>query len=72
MQISILVGIVVGIVTVGGVFLKLAYHMGQMAQQLRGVTQAIEGVSEQVKELFEWRYQSAIRSEKGRGRLPRD
>lgn len=72
MQISILVGIILGILSIGGVFLKLAYHMGQMAQQLKGVTEAIEGISTQVKELFEWRFQSAVRSQKGRGGLPRD
>lgn len=67
-----LVGLIVGLISVVGVFIKMAYNMGRMAQQLQSVAEAIEGITKQITELFEWRYQSAIRSQKGRGGLSRD
>lgn len=69
---SVLIGIGVGTLTILGVFIKLAFQMGAMAQQLKNVVQALEDVTEQVKQLFEWRYESAVRNQKGRGRLPSD
>lgn len=62
----VLVGICVGIVTLGAVFLKLAFQMGQMAQQLHSVVEAIHAITEQIEKLFEWRYQDAIRDQKRR------
>lgn len=61
-----LVGISVGFVTLGAVFLKLSFNMGVMAQQLKSVVKALEDNTEQIKELFEWRYESAVRNQKGR------
>lgn len=66
MGIYTIIAIAVGVVTLGSIFLKLAFQMGQLAQQVKDVVQAIEGVREDVTKLFEWRYQSAVRSEKRR------
>lgn len=67
-----LISICVAFITIAGVFLKLAYHMGQMAQQLKAIAEGLDTVTKQVSELFEWRYKSAVRNQKGRGRLPGD
>jgi uncharacterized protein YoxC len=67
MGIYTIIAIAVGVVTLGSIFLKLAFQMGQLAQQVQNVVKAIDGITEQVTELFEWRYQDAIRSQKRRG-----
>jgi uncharacterized protein YoxC len=72
MGIYTIIAIAVGVVTLGSIFLKLAFQMGQLAQQVQNVVKAIDGITEQVTELFEWRYQDAIRNQKRRGGLPRD
>lgn len=64
--------ICVALLTVAGVFMRLAFHMGQMTKQLETIVKTAETMSGQIKELFEWRYQNAVRSQKGRGGLPRD
>lgn len=68
--IYVLTGIAVGLVTLIGVFIKLAFQMGSMNEQLKNIVKVMEEVTAEVKELFEWRYQSAIRSKERRGRLP--
>lgn len=61
-----LIAIAVGILSIVGVFFKLAYQLGQMSEQLKDVIKAIDGITQQVKELFDWRYESAVRDQKRR------
>lgn len=61
-----LIGILVGFLTIMGIFMKLAYNLGQMSQKLSDIVDAVEDIAAQVKELFEWRYANAVRDQKRR------